>query len=179
MFSWCESLAEITIPENVKSIGDMSFSLCESLSDITLPESVSVIGSGAFLDCTSLKKVTIENPNCKIYDSEDTIPSTAMIYCHENSTAKNYINSYGMDYHIIGQPEYILGDVSEDLLIDSVDASMLLAEYALMQTGKESSLSEHQKSAADVNGDSVIDSADASKIMEYYAALSTGQKPPW
>jgi hypothetical protein len=163
----------------VESIGEMSFSLCESLDDITLPQSVNIIGNGAFFECTSLKKITIENPECVIYDSEDTIPSTARIYCHENSTAQDYINTYNMDYHIIGQPEYVLGDVNEDKIIDSSDGSLILAEYAATQTGIGSVLSEFQLLAADVNGDTVIDSSDASRILEYYSAVSTGQNPLW
>ncbi len=77
------------------------------------------------------------------------------------------------------EPTYTLGDVNEDDKVDSVDASLVLAEYALIQTGGELTFTEKQKNAADVNKDGKTDSSDASKILEYYAAISTGKDPSW
>ncbi len=72
-----------------------------------------------------------------------------------------------------------LGDVSGDNKVDSSDASLILEEYANIQTGAALAFNDTQKKSADVNKDSKIDSADASKILEYYAAVSTGQTPSW
>ena len=77
------------------------------------------------------------------------------------------------------EPTYTLGDVNEDGKVDSVDASLVLAEYALIQTGGDLTFTEKQKNAADVNKDGKTDSSDASKILEYYAAISTGKDPSW
>ncbi len=77
------------------------------------------------------------------------------------------------------EPTYTLGDVDEDGKVDSVDASLVLAEYALIQTGGKLTFTDAQKKAADVNHDGKTDSSDASKILEYYAAVSTGKKPTW
>lgn len=76
-------------------------------------------------------------------------------------------------------PAYTLGDVNEDALIDAVDASLVLAEYAKAQTGKPATFSAAQRSAADVNTDNIIDAVDASKILAYYAAAQTGKTPSW
>lgn len=77
------------------------------------------------------------------------------------------------------KPTYTRGDVNEDGKVDSVDASLVLAEYALLQTGMDYSFTISQRLAADVNGSLSIDSSDASKILEYYASISTGNPPVW
>lgn len=71
------------------------------------------------------------------------------------------------------------GDVNADGTIDASDASLVLAEYAKIQTGGVGELTETQQKAADVNGDGVVDSSDASKILAYYAMVSIGKDPKW
>ena len=72
-----------------------------------------------------------------------------------------------------------IGDVNEDGSVDSSDASLVLAEYAKIQTGGAGEFTETQHKAADVNKDDVVDSSDASKILAYYAMVSTGKNPTW
>ena len=74
---------------------------------------------------------------------------------------------------------YLLGDVNTDSSVDSSDASLVLAEYAKIQTGGAGEFTDIQFKAADVNKDNVVDSSDASKILAYYAMVSTGKKPTW
>ena len=77
------------------------------------------------------------------------------------------------------EPYFILGDINADGSIDSSDASLVLAEYAKIQTGGAETLTITQLESADVNNDNVVDSSDASKILDYYAMVSTGKKPTW
>ena len=77
------------------------------------------------------------------------------------------------------EPAYLLGDVNEDGSVDSSDASLVLAEYAKIQTGGAGEFTDVQYKAADVNKDDTVDSSDASKILAYYAMVSTGKKPTW
>ena len=170
----CDCLTDIEIPETVKSIGDMSFSRCSSLDSITLPESVESVGNEAFSECEKLESVTIENPLCKIFGSDKTIPSTAVIYCPKGAAAQDYIDSFSREYKIIGEPEFVAGDVNEDSVVDSSDASLILVEYSRVQTGGETIMSDIQKKSADINDDNIIDSSDASKVLEYYSKISTG-----
>ena len=58
-FSACTSLTSITLSSNVTSIGGNAFSYCTSLTSITIPDSVTSIGDGAFNNCTSLTSITI------------------------------------------------------------------------------------------------------------------------
>ena len=59
-FCRCFSLASVTIPNSVRSIGIFSFYCC-SLTSITIPNSVTNIGGSAFAECFGLISVTIPN----------------------------------------------------------------------------------------------------------------------
>ncbi len=50
------SLASVSIPENVTSIGSWAFDQCSSLASVSIPESVTTIGNHAFNLCTGLTK---------------------------------------------------------------------------------------------------------------------------
>ncbi len=69
----------------------------------------------------------------------------------------------------------ILGDVSPDGVINSSDASLILAEYSAISVGKKSTLTKEQEKAADVDQDGQIDSTDASWVLAHYSAISTGK----
>jgi|GEM_PF-714825 len=57
----CSSAAtgEITIPNDVTSIGNYAFRGCSSLTSITIPNSVTSIGSEAFSGCSSLEDIFV------------------------------------------------------------------------------------------------------------------------
>lgn len=67
-----------------------------------------------------------------------------------------------------------LGDVDSDGSVSSVDASLVLAEYAAISTNGTLTFDDKAKKAADVNKDDKIDSSDASSILAFYAYTSTG-----
>ena len=74
----------------------------------------------------------------------------------------------------ITQPlNYNLGDVDNNGIVDAVDASRVLSEYARVSSNMNSSFSETQRKAADSNKDGFIDAVDASKILAFYAYKST------
>lgn len=57
----CENLTNITLFDNVTSIGDYAFYNCESLTNIIIPDDVTLIGERAFYNCNSITNVIIPN----------------------------------------------------------------------------------------------------------------------
>lgn len=98
-------------------------------------------------------------------------------YDEKGAAMQEYIfaNSAGAgNIRVIEDPPYSLGDVNNDSYVDAVDASMILAEYALLSSKAPGEFDERQQAAADVNHDGFIDAVDASEVLAYYAHLSSG-----
>ena len=66
------SLSDVTIPDGVTSIGNLTFADCNALTRIELPNSVTSIGNNAFSGCSRLTSIIVAegNPN---YSSQDGI----------------------------------------------------------------------------------------------------------
>lgn len=71
---------------------------------------------------------------------------------------------------------YALGDINGDKLIDSNDATGILAEYSALSIGGKGTFNENQKKSADIDKNNIIDSADSALILSYYSYTSTGGK---
>lgn len=71
------------------------------------------------------------------------------------------------------EPEYMLGDVNGDNMVDARDAAALLRNYAFTSVG--GSIDRAVFLASDVNSDYVADGRDAAFIFTYYAKASAGK----
>ena len=60
-FNGCRNLTSIKIPNSITSISSNTFSECTSLTSIEIPNSVTSINSQAFFKCSSLTSITIPN----------------------------------------------------------------------------------------------------------------------
>lgn len=78
MFYGCRSLKEITIPEQVKSIGCKTFHCC-GLRKINLPKGINEIGADAFSGCENLKEISIPDSLLKNKNNK-TIPNIGLRY---------------------------------------------------------------------------------------------------
>lgn len=67
-----------------------------------------------------------------------------------------------------------MGDINNDNIVDAVDATNILMEYAVLSTSGKSTFDDEQKESADINKDGIIDSSDASCVLAYYSYTSTG-----
>lgn len=97
-FYFCENLQNVIISGNITCIEKSAFENCKKLTNITIPDSVTSIGYYAFEYCPALEKIIINNPNCTIYDSANTITDTATIYGYSGSTAESYAKKYNREF---------------------------------------------------------------------------------
>lgn len=229
LFSSCTNLSLMELSDNITEIGMGAFRFCSNLTSIVIPENVKTVGNLAFYDCDKLESITFENPECNIYDSEDTIDNGATIYGYENSTAQKYAEKYDRNFVIIDEkpvtttpvvttttipttttttitttsttstikttttagsttqpitttvtttptqtPQISIGDIDSNKSINANDASMILAEYAIISTSGKPKFTAKQMKAADVNSDGEVNAIDASLVLAYYAHISTG-----
>ena len=188
-FSNCESLEKINIPPTVSRIEKNTFS-DSGLKEIILGENISYIGEKAFNMCSNLEKIIIENPDCEIFDSDDTICSTGVIadelvnvfqgtICgHTDSTAQAYFEKYAVSFMSMGIEKckfrsldfkYLAGDANMDNNT-SISDSVAILQY-LANAGKYP-LSDDAKINADVfnTGDGITGN-DASAIQKFDAGV--------
>lgn len=64
-FSGCSNLKNITIPENVTTIGERAFYNCAELSNVVIPSSVTTISTFGFAACPKLVNFTASNANVR------------------------------------------------------------------------------------------------------------------
>ena len=67
-FSKCSSLKAISLPTDLKSVGDFAFSDCSSLETLNLPSGITTIGNYAVWYCENLTSVTLPSGLISIGD---------------------------------------------------------------------------------------------------------------
>ena len=169
LFKGCSSLTAVEIPNNVTVICNYAFQDCISLKSVVIPESVMEIGSSVFDGCTSLEQLSILNPQCRIYDAEQTIEKTADIYGMSESTAHIYAQKYARAFVPM---DCIKGDMDGDGKLTAQDAYEVLILYAKMSVGKKPTWTDIALYVADYDGNGKVDSADAYEILVTYAKQS-------
>jgi len=74
-------------------------------------------------------------------------------------------------------PKEILGDLTGDESIDSIDAQVALNSYTAEVCGKPATLTPEQQKLADVNADGKVNLSDVQNILRYYVRNSVAKKP--
>ena len=67
-FLKCKSLKAITLPGNLKSVGEYAFQECSSLETLNLPSGITSIGNNAFWGCSSLRSLPLPSGLISIGD---------------------------------------------------------------------------------------------------------------
>ena len=95
MFSGCTSLAGITIPDNITTIGYSAFSGCKALTSIYIPANVTTIESNGFSNCTALEKVITPDIAawCGISYTGNNAESNPLTYAHHLFVGDNESNT--------------------------------------------------------------------------------------
>ena len=91
-----QNLSSYEIHEDTKIIVDYVFSGCDRITSITIPDSVTSIGSSVFSWCDSLTSVTFANTSGWWYSSDEDATSGTSIsssYLASPSTAATYLKS--------------------------------------------------------------------------------------
>ncbi len=145
-FAVCTHLSEVTIGKGVEEIGNMAFYNCMALISVKLPEGVERIVSFAFGNCTALESIYLP-------ETLRTVAACAFSDC-ENLTQIYYAgsNTDWADVEVATERnEYFLnaavkfeegskGDINNDGVVDSVDASLILRYAAYVGAGGTESL---------------------------------------
>ncbi len=191
-FHKCTGLKSLVINSGVTTIEKEAALNAPALEKIVIPDSVTSIGEYAFCYLCEFHEVnegsyvgyhqyTLNADNLKEYVCGRD--SAAEKYGIDNGIIKVFEGEFSYENNFIpSTPSIIfnkLGDTDGNGAIDSSDASIVLAEYSAVQTGKKETFTAMQKNMADVNRDDTIDAADASEILRYYAEASTGKNPVW
>lgn len=180
-FMSCNALQSASIGSGIASVPNEAFSLCPSLQSVSIPNSVSAIRNNAFFDCVSLSDIDIPDSvsyigSCALgftYDLRSNSNVTLdnfFISGKTSSAAQNYANTVGITF--IDYDKLIKGDANNDSVVDAVDASSVLSEYANISTGGSLSFKKYQSFAADIDSSGSVDAIDASLILSKYSQSS-------
>lgn len=65
-FKQCHNLISVKLPDNITSLGDNTFSICSKLSSIKLPDTLTSLGEYCFSGCDNLATLTLPNSITKL-----------------------------------------------------------------------------------------------------------------
>ena len=198
-FEDCRSLKTFSfVNDNISEIGSYAFNNCTSLSEITLPNTIATVGKGAFDHCSGMKKITISNPDCFIFDSNETIGKESVIYGYAGSSAEAYAQKYNRSFVALESAPVTTTDASS--VVTTTAVTTIAASTTTVTTTADTVTTEPVTTTenkgnkvvitlpnvpegakilvavvkGDTDGNSKVDSSDASMILQEYARLSTG-----
>lgn len=176
-FMSCTSLSKVRIGKGVSAIPDKCFLSCTALNNIIIPDNITSIGDDAFFSCAGLSGIKIPKTVTSI--GKDAVGRRYNTYTGSTQNIPSFVikgekgsaaESYAADCELIfGTKILQKGDVTGDGIVDAIDASAVLTEYALFSTDSPLSFNVEQNISADYDGSGTANAVDASLILEKYA----------
>ena len=164
-YSICSTkLEKIILPRGITIVDNSSFAWNTNLTEVVISDTVERIEHNAFWDCYNMKKIVI--PASVNYIEYASIPSSATIYCVENSYAHIFAVNNGYDFEFIDA--VAAGDANGD---GAINASDLVELKKLISDG--CTLTEYETGKCDLNGDGSVDLIDLIKVKKQIAGFST------
>lgn len=124
----------------------------------------------------------------EVYEENGIKKAQVVVQQRDYTQMNEYISGLGLSesliqcvhFGMIGQDDgestqSLKGDANGNNLIDAVDASIILANYAKYSTSSDKP-AESELAVQDVNDDGFINAVDASMVLSYYAYVSVGGK---
>lgn len=122
-FDGCTSLAHITLPPNVRLIGDNAFAQCKSLKKINIPSGCQFISRYAFEDCESLQMVKIPSSVELIdYGAFKNCKNLTIVLLNDNKTLFDDLINDCPSQHIIPEFPTSQHKLSDEQMVEILDA---------------------------------------------------------
>lgn len=139
-FNDCTKLINVTISDNIETIGVTAFNNCTSLRSLNIPNGVTTIRDNAFYNCKALTDLSIPNSIVKLGNS-------VFVYCSEliNVTLGNGFNCNGLN--ISASTKYSV-DTLVAMLTALADRTGQTAYTLTLGTTNLAKLSDEQKAIA-------------------------------
>lgn len=168
-FQNCPSLKMIDLSgTSINSLGQQVFYSCENLEVIYLPETCTEICPFAFYQDHSLKRAYIPASVTTISDNSFNDCPNLVFYCYSNSYAHQYAQENGIDYILLDEIKYELGDVDMDGEITISDVTLIQKNLADIE-----SFTDESEYLADVDKNGTVNIDDATIIQKYLAEIIT------
>ena len=180
------AVANVTLPKDVKQIGNNVFEGCQDIINVFYPNTQAAwkenvtIGNkneavegkvrylsdeGKYIGVVTTSTVSTTTTITASAETTTTFTETATTSTATTTTSTETTTTAA---------DYSLGDVNNDSKVNAVDATAILVEYALTQTSNpKGEFNEAQKKSADVNSDGKINAIDATVILSFYAYSAT------
>ncbi|ELP92360.1 hypothetical protein EIN_298910 [Entamoeba invadens IP1] len=117
IFSQCNNLSEVTLPDFITSINDCAFDNCSNLKSICLPECLKVISNNAFSNCKNLQIIkTTKNSSIDdvvLFPSHLNVINTSAFY---NCNFRKM--EFGNKIKVIGEDAFSLNTNLEELVFN-------------------------------------------------------------
>jgi len=174
VFSGCTALSDVTLGENVTSIGEHAFDGCVNLTEIVVPDAVTNIGDYAFCGCTNLTRIVLGSGvksvgNCAFQGcanlTEIVIPSgVTNIGAYAFQDCKSMRNvSFAASVKAIGNYSFLRCSSLKSIVIP--DTMESIGAYAF--SGCTSITNVHVGSGLKTLGDSAFASCFPGKVTAY------------